>query len=50
MDAVQARFAVKDPEMLPPGVHPPEALSSEIVGRIVSRMTEEGIEISKSEG
>ncbi len=41
---------LKDPEMLPPGVHPPEALSSEIVGRIVSRMTEEGIEISKSEG
>ena len=31
--------------MLPPGVHPPEALSSDAVGRIVSRMNREGVEI-----
>lgn len=36
---------LNDPEMLPPGVHPPEALSSEVIRRIVSRMVDEGIEI-----
>jgi len=36
---------LNDPNMLPPGVHPPEALSPEAVGRIVSRMIREGVEI-----
>ncbi|HIG34209.1 MAG TPA: hypothetical protein EYQ11_04975 [Candidatus Poseidoniales archaeon] len=36
---------LNDPDMLPPGVHPPEALSSEAVSRIISRMVKEGIEI-----
>lgn len=36
---------LNDSNMLPPGVHPPEALSSEVVGRIISRMIQEGVEI-----
>ena len=36
---------LNDPNMLPPGVHPPEALSPDAVGRIVSRMIREGVEI-----
>jgi len=36
---------LNDPEMLPPGVHPPEALSTKAVGRIVSRMIQEGVVI-----
>ncbi len=36
---------LNNPEMLPPGVHPPEAMSSESVRRIVSKMIEEGVEI-----
>ena len=36
---------LNNPEMLPPGVHPPEAMSSETVRRIVSKMIEEGVEI-----
>ena len=36
---------LKQPNMLPPGVHPPEALSSDAVRRIVYRMIREGVEI-----
>ena len=36
---------INEPNMLPPGVHPPEALSSEAVERIISRMVQEGVEI-----
>ena len=36
---------LKQPNMLPPGVHPPEALSSDAVRRIVYRMIGEGVEI-----
>ena len=36
---------LKDPDMLPPGVHPPEALSSDVVGRILSHMIRKGVEI-----
>ena len=36
---------IKQPNMLPPGVHPPEALSSDAVRRIVYRMIREGVEI-----
>ena len=36
---------LKQPNMLPPGVHPPEALSSDAVRRIVCRMIREGVEI-----
>ena len=36
---------LKEPNMLPPGVHPPEALSSDAVRRIVRRMIREGVEI-----
>ena len=39
---------LNDPEMLPPGVHPPEAMSPESVSRIVSRLVEEGVEIKES--
>ncbi len=35
----------KDPEMLPPGVHPPESMSPDSVDRIVRRLVEEGVEI-----
>ena len=34
-----------DPEMLPVGVHAPEALSSEVISRIMEKMIERGIEI-----
>ena len=36
---------LRDPQMLPPGVHPPEILASDVVSRILSRMANEGIEI-----
>ena len=36
---------LSNPNMLPPGVHPPEALSSNAVQRIMSRMIREGVEI-----
>ena len=36
---------LKDPNMLPAGVHPPEALSPDTVERIVSRLISEGVEI-----
>ena len=36
---------LNNPEMLPPGVHPPEAMSTESIGRIVSRLIEGGVEI-----
>lgn len=36
---------LNNPDMLPSGVHPPEALSNITVSRIISRMIQEGIEI-----
>ena len=36
---------LKEPNMLPPGVHPPEALSPDAVRGIVYRMIREGVEI-----
>lgn len=36
---------LKNPNMLPPGVHPPEALPHEVIGGIVARMIREGVEI-----
>lgn len=36
---------LKNPNMLPSGVHPPEALPPEVIGRIVARMIREGVEI-----
>ena len=36
---------LRDPTMLPPGVHPPEAISPEVVRRILARMIHEGVEI-----
>ena len=36
---------LKDPEMLPPGVHAPESLSSAVVSRILDRMADEGVHI-----
>ena len=37
---------LNNPEMLPPGVHPPESMSPESVNRIVSRLIEEGVEVN----
>lgn len=36
---------LKNPNMLPSGVHPPEALPPEVIGGIVARMIREGVEI-----
>ena len=36
---------LNNPEMLPPGVHPPESMPPESVSRIVSRLVEAGVEI-----
>ncbi|MDP7002619.1 MAG: saccharopine dehydrogenase C-terminal domain-containing protein [Candidatus Thalassarchaeaceae archaeon] len=36
---------LSDPEMLPAGVHAPEVLASDVVSRIISRMSDEGIEV-----
>ena len=36
---------LNNPEMLPPGVHPPESMPPESVSRIVSRLVEGGVEI-----
>jgi len=36
---------IMDPDMLPSGVHPPEALSSDVVRRILSRMAQDGVDI-----
>ena len=34
------------PDMLPSGVHPPESLPPDVVNRIISRMIQEGVEIT----
>ena len=34
-----------DPEMLPPGVHAPEALAPEVVARIIETMSSERVSI-----
>ena len=36
---------LNDPEMLPPGVHAPETLSSEAIARILAKLVDEGVEI-----
>ncbi len=36
---------LKEPEMLPPGVHPPESLPPLVIERILDRMVSDGVEI-----
>ena len=36
---------LEDPDMLPPGVHAPESLPSEVISRIINMMLDEGVEI-----
>ena len=36
---------LENPEMLPPGVHPPESLPAEVVKSILDMMKENGVEI-----
>jgi len=38
-----------DPDMLPPGVHAPEALAPEVVGRIIETMRSERVRIEGPE-
>jgi len=36
---------LNDPSMLPPGVHAPESLPSDVIARIVAMLEKEGVEI-----
>jgi len=36
---------LNEPDLLPMGVHPPEALSSEVVERVIARLIQEGVEV-----